>query len=196
MIEEILNRRSIRTFQTTPVSSEFVEQVLQAGILAPSSKNRQPWRFVVATGKSKAEMLHAMETGLEREKQTPLLPENKQHLSGAFYTMEIMRQAPVIVFVINPLGEPLDQPLSLEHRINEICNIQSAGAAIENMTLEACRLGLGSLWICDTFFAYPELCRWLKTDGVLIAALALGHAGESPAARPRTPLRNITEWRE
>mgnify|MGYP002564349117 FL=1 len=39
----------------------------------------------------------------------------------------------------------------MDERVPEICNAQSIGAAIENMTLTATELGLGSLWICDTF---------------------------------------------
>lgn len=67
------------------------------------------------------------------------------------------------------------------------------GAAIGNMTLTATELGLGSLWICDTFFAYKELCTWLNTEGQLAAALAVGYADELPEARPRKDIRNIVE---
>ena len=66
---------------------------------------------------------------------------------------------------------------------------------MENMTLTAAEHGLGSLWICDTYFAYDELNRWLNTDGELIAAMAAGYADEAPAARPRKALEEIVEWR-
>ena len=55
MNESIENRRSIRKYQDAPVSRALLEQILRAGNLAPSAKNRQPWRFVVATGRGKAE---------------------------------------------------------------------------------------------------------------------------------------------
>ena len=42
------------------------------------------------------------------------------------------------------------------------------------MALAATELGLGSLWICDTYFAYPELCEWLGSDGELLAANGRG----------------------
>ena len=41
-----------------------------------------------------------------------------------------------------------------------VTNAQSIGAAIENMILEATDLGLGSLWICNSFFAQQELSEW------------------------------------
>jgi len=32
-------------------------------------------------------------------------------------------------------------------------DVQSIGAAIQNMLLAALELGVGSLWICDVFYA-------------------------------------------
>lgn len=195
MIEEIVNRRSIRKYKDLKISREDIAEVLQAGILAPSSKNRQPWKFVVVSGKAKGRMLEAMESGLEREKISPLLPDSKQHMRGAEYTYSIMAQAPVTIFVINTLGLDLSAQLTAEDRIYEICNAQSIGAAMENMTLAATHLGLGSLWICDTYFAQKELTKWLDTDGQLIAAMTLGYADEAPKARPRRGLQETIEWR-
>lgn len=196
MISEIQSRRSIRRYKQTPIPREMVEAVLQAGILAPSSKNRQPWRFVVVSGTSKQAMLKAMETGLAREQVHPLLPESSRYLEGARHTLEIMRQAPVTVFVVNPLGQDFSRALNPEERVYEICNAQSVGAAVENMCLAATELGLGSLWICDTYFAYQELCTFLGVEGELFAALALGYPEEAPAARPRKPLSEVVEWRD
>lgn len=195
MIPAIYNRRSIRKYKSDPIPKEAIEEVLRAGILAPSSKNRQPWKFVVTSGKAKEEMLRAMEQGLHREQDKAVLPNSKQHLCGAEHTLAIMRQAPVVLLVVNMLGMDLFQPLTAEERIYEICNAQSIGAAIENMTLAADALGLGSLWICDTYFAYQELCDWLRTEGELFAALALGYADEAPQARPRKGLLDVVEWR-
>ena len=78
----------------------------------------------------------------------------------------------------------------------KICNVQSVGAAIENMTLTATELGLGSLWICDTYFAYDELTEWLGDAGALYVALAVGYADENPAPRPRKDISCVTEWRQ
>ena len=106
-----------------------------------------------------------------------------------------MRQAPVVIFILNALGLDLNAPAGAEDRIYEICNAQSIGAAVENMTLTAADLGLGSLWICDTYFAYRELCDWLHVDGELFAAMTIGYADESPLARPRRNMQDIVEWR-
>lgn len=141
-------------------------------------------------------MLDAMRRGLTREASgDALLPDSSRFIGGAWATYRSMEQAPVIIFVMNLLGAVLTRPLSAEDRVYEICNAQSIGAAVENMTLEAVRLGLGSLWICDIFFAYRELCSWLNTEGTLFAALALGVADEQPPPRPRKDINEAVEWR-
>lgn len=196
MINAIFDRRSIRKYRADAVPKEAVEQIIRAGMAAPSSKNRQPWYFVVTSGKSKENALYAMQKGLEREHRVPLLPESAQYLSGAENTLRIMREAPVVIFVVNPLGLDFHRSLNTDERIYELCNAQSVGAAIENMTLTATELGLGSLWICDTYFAYREISKWLNMDGELLAVLAVGYAGEVPASRPRKSIFDIVEWRE
>lgn len=195
MLKAIADRRSIRQYADRPVPKAMIEDIVRAGMLAPSSKNRQPWRFVVVSGGAKEEMLRAMLRGLEREERVPLLPNSACHMEGARHTLEIMRQAPVVIAVVNALGQALGEPLSPEERVYEICNAQSIGAALENMTLEATELGLGSLWICDTFFAQWELSEWLGAKGVLTAAMAIGYADEMPHARPRKSMADIVEWR-
>ena len=195
MLSAIQNRRSIRRFSDRPVPRELVEEVLLAGTLAPSSKNRQPWRFIVSAGEEKERLLAAMARGLERERVSPLLPESAPYRAGAEHTLSVMRQAPVNIFVMNPLGAGLQEAPTPEQRIYEICNAQSVGAALENMSLAAEALGLGSLWICDTYFAYRELVDSLGGPGELFAALALGWAAESPAPRPRKHLDQVVDWR-
>lgn len=196
MIQAITDRRSIRKYQDKPVPREMVEEIITAGMLAPSAKNRQPWKFVVVTEGAKEGMLAALIAGLAREKKEPFLAESACHLDGAEYTFSIMKQASVVIFIINPLAKKFGDCLSQEDRIAEICNTQSVGAAIENMTLAATNLGLGSLWICDTFFAQKELDEWLNVEGELFAALTIGYANEAPDARPRKEMESIVEWRE
>ena len=64
------------------------------------------------------------------------------------------------------------------------------------MSLAATDLGLGSLWICDTYFAYDELSEQLHTEGELFAALAIGYAAEAPFSRPRKSMEETVEWRD
>ena len=99
MIKEIESRRSIRRYKDIPVKKELIEEILKAGMLAPSSKNRQPWHFIVTTGSAKEQVLKAMEAGLKREEKQPFLPESAPYLDGARATLKIMKEAPVIIFI-------------------------------------------------------------------------------------------------
>lgn len=196
MISAIYDRRSIRKFLDKPISQEDMTEIIQSGIKAPSSKNRQPWKYIVIQGNAKKDMLKVFRQGIEREeKDSPLLPQSKQYIASAKYTVDIMKEAPVIVFVVNSLGKSILSELTPEERIYEICNIQSISASIQNMLLAAADKGIGSLWICDIYFAYAELCEWLDSDGQLIAAIAFGYPNEFPKERPRKKLDDVVEWR-
>ncbi len=196
MISAIYDRRSIRKFTDRPISQEDITDIIQSGIKAPSSKNRQPWKYIVVQGNAKEEMLKVFRQGIEREeKDNALRPLSKQHIAAAKYTVDIMAEAPIIVFVVNSLGKSILTELTPEEHVYEICNIQSISASIQNMLLAATEKGIGSLWICDIYFAYSELCKWLDSDGQLIAAIAFGYPNEFPKERPRKKLEDIVEWR-
>jgi len=47
LFEAIEKRRSIRKFKPSPVANEDLKKILEAGRLAPSGGNRQPWYFIV-----------------------------------------------------------------------------------------------------------------------------------------------------
>jgi nitroreductase len=189
----IAERRSIRKFTNEEISHGDLHEILVAGLLAPSSKNRQPWHFTVLQGIAKADFADTMERGLNLETKAahPFLPKSRTFLNGAFTSLRILREAPVLILVTNERGDDPDfhQTLDTDDRIAELCNAQSIGAAVENMCLEAQSRGLGTLWLGDIFFAYPELNAWVDDHdgghGMLVAGLCLGHAAETPKARPR-----------
>ena len=47
LLELIKKRRSIRSYLPDPIPDEHINKILEAGLYAPSGKNRQPWRFFV-----------------------------------------------------------------------------------------------------------------------------------------------------
>jgi len=192
----IFARRSIRKFAATPIPHDAIREILLSATQAPSAKNRQPWRFVVVENAAKTEMLQAMKKGFQREAQSPQLPDSAHYLTGAQHTLSIMAQAPVTVFVINPLSTMDAFPNSWESRFYDAANIQSVGACIQNMLLKATDMGYGSLWICDIFFAYEDICRWLGTQEQVVAAISFGVPAESPHARPRKDLDDLIQWRD
>lgn len=68
MIQEIENRRSIRKYKSDAVSKEILEHIIYSATLAPSAKNRQPWKFIVYQGKEKDRLVDVMRNGINSEK--------------------------------------------------------------------------------------------------------------------------------
>lgn len=195
-MNEIETRRSIRKYKQCDVSCELIERIVDAARLAPSAKNRQPWRFIVYTGAQKEKLLDTMEQSLKKEQQThALLPESAGGLPDAFNTLKIMRTASAIIIVMNTGGSSPFEPIDTDSRIGEICDTLSIGAAVENMLLRAESLGLGTLWIANTCFAYNDLTEFVGEKGQLACAVAVGYPDEQPAQRPRKPLADIIEYR-
>ena len=51
--DAIRSRRNVRDFSDRPVSSKDLDRVLEAGRRAPSSRNWQPWAFIVVTDRQR-----------------------------------------------------------------------------------------------------------------------------------------------
>jgi len=199
-MDAIAGRRSIRKFEARALPKGDMESILRAGALAPSAKNRQPWRFTVAQGESKSALLRAMSAELDAFASKPAPAEfagtEAKTIAGwARHTIAAMEQAPVTVLVTDPEEAAMSMPPGWFARMTEVANVQSVGACLQNMALAAHALGIGSLWICDIFLAYEAVLAWLGTDRLVVAAMSFGYAAESPPARPRAPLDALVDWR-
>jgi nitroreductase len=187
-MEAISSRRSIRRFTDAPVPRALIGRVLDAAVLAPSAKNAQTWRFVVLQGAARLKLARLMAEGAD-------WCESRGTKTGSCRSSaRVVEQAPATVVVFN--AECEHEGVIFDHPHYNAPEIQSIGAMIQNMLLAAEDLGLGTLWICDVLFAYPLIRDWLGRRDELVAAVSLGWADESPAARPRTPWAGLTEWRE
>lgn len=191
----IFTRRSIRKFAKREVPIDLINEMINAARMAPSAKNRQPWQFIVLGGERKKEFENCMERGLLREETEPILPKSRFGLPDAKNTLKIIREAPLLIVIVNSNGKSPFVHIDCDDRVTEICDTLSIGAAVQNMLLTAESLGLGTLWIANTCFAYPELMFFLKTDGQLIGTVAVGYADEAPPQRIRKSINEIAEYR-
>ncbi len=57
LLDTILKRRSVRTYTDEEIPEEKLEKILQAGLLAPTSRNRKPCEFIVVKDKDTLEKL-------------------------------------------------------------------------------------------------------------------------------------------
>ncbi len=181
----IEQRRSIRKFKDKPVDPTDIEGVLAAAIKAPSGKNLQPWHFTIVSGQHKDDLVDLMVSAANRREQEGI------STGSCLESARVMREAPILILIYNTHGP------SQNNRENQYLwsvNIQSIGAAIQNLLLAAQARNLGTLWICDVFFADKEISRWLGRDDELVAGVALGYPEETPEPRPRRPLGKVMEW--
>jgi nitroreductase len=55
--DAITARRNVRQFEDRPIADADVDRILEAGRRAPSSRNWQPWDFVLVTARSRLQEL-------------------------------------------------------------------------------------------------------------------------------------------
>lgn len=90
----IFNRKSVRRFTDKKVSDEKIENLLKAGMQAPSSCNAQPWEFIVVDKKEDKEEISKM-----HKFATPAA--NASHL---IITLGNLNEAKVIGMIEQDLG--------------------------------------------------------------------------------------------
>lgn len=190
MLDLITKRKSTRLFDSKKtITHPELERILHAALQAPSPKNRQPWHFTVVTGEdTRRESAQVLEDTLARLKQERIkVGTTTDDLELAAGSVRAMKTAAAVIFVeyirdiTNEHGDDHDWELSA--RPFEVADVQSIGAAVQNLLLEATASGIASLWMCDVLYAVPELSTYLGLKHTLIAAVALGY--ESRRATPR-----------
>ncbi|MCL6590851.1 MAG: nitroreductase family protein [Firmicutes bacterium] len=163
-LEIAKKRYSVRKYQKKAVEPEKLQQVLEAGRIAPSAVNYQPWVFVVA------------QTGEARKK------------IAATYPREWLAEAPVIIVICGDHSQAWKRRDGKDH-----CDIDAA-IAIDHMTLAAASLGLGTCWVCAFDAALCHQALGLPSHLEPIALLPLGYPADAPdPARYETKRKKLDE---
>lgn len=175
-------RRSIRMYKDEEVPGDLVEKVLEAGRLAPSAKNGQPWTFAVLSKERKDKVAAIMKGYFPEKGKEDFTP---RYAATSKYTARTILHAPVLILVLRKYGQ--------FGELLKYTDLLGIGAAIENMCLKAADLGLGSLWIRDTCYTEEIIMNYLGLQEYeLVSALALGYAASEPSPVPRKTLEEIT----
>lgn len=177
----IEERRSIRAYKDTPVTDEQITEIIRAGMLAPSAKNGQPWLFRVIRKEEIEKLCSAMEN----------LGAQNPDVKDLRYTAKVMRSAPAVILVFLPRRtERIAERAPWQYLIPDLTSV---GACFENMSLKACDMGLGSLWVGHVLYA-DEYLRERFGKEIIAGALVVGYPDESPAARPRRDFDKIVTF--
>ncbi len=73
MLDIMIKRRSIRKFKNTKILKEDIDKIIQAALLAPSSRSRKSWNFIIVTDEELLKKLAlSKEHGSQFLKDAPL----------------------------------------------------------------------------------------------------------------------------
>lgn len=140
VIDAIMTRTSVRNFTDTPVEPEKLEQLVKAGMAAPTAVNRQPWAFIVVT---------------EREQL--------DNLKAVHPYAQMLGTAQAAIIVCGDMTKALDEPVKSYW-------IQDVSAATENILIAAHALGLGAVWtgVYPNPMVLPEVSRVLEVPDYIV----------------------------
>lgn len=177
-LEDVINmRRTIRKFKDREVSLEDINKIIDSALLAPSPKNRQPWKFFIINDEQKSNIVKMM---YEWDKNNR---HGKTSVKGS--TNQISQSNRCIIIY-------RDKPEKNIHYDRNKTDILAIGAAIENMSLKCTDLGLGSCWVCDTLYIQDEINQYLRVEDMeQISLLAIGYPEEIPERRKRFSRENL-----
>lgn len=163
--ECIRKRRSTRSFDNIKVSKKSVLDILYYANMAPSAKNRQPWRFLIVNDKDKKFIVNTMLDWNKNNKNFVYKDEHNKIINNSIKkSAEIINQSPVLILVFKEQNEMWERSDTL-----------SIGAAIENALLRATDLGFGSLWIADVMQVYDQIMDHFNFKSMeLVSAISIG----------------------
>ncbi|MEI6575661.1 MAG: nitroreductase family protein [Bacteroidota bacterium] len=119
-IELAKNRYSSRKYLPEPVEEHKLMYVLEAGRVAPSAANHQPWEFVVIQSGPMLDMIYPV------------------------YPREWFSKAPVVIVILGDHSQSWKRAADGKDH----CDIDM-GITVDHMTLAATESGLGTCWICN-----------------------------------------------
>ena len=184
-IETIYERRSVRKYKDKIVDHEIIEKILDAGRMAPSALNEQPWKFYVITNKeiiksfskeiSKITAQQFIKGGPKR------IIKNIIHLlnfSRGFHDLKttdhVFYEAPAVIFITGPRhNEWADLDIGM-------CS-QNIMLAAKAMGLDTCPVGFGK------YLQHTKLYSQLKTTPKeeIKLSIILGYGDETPEVHKR-----------
>jgi nitroreductase len=186
LFEAIRKRRSCRKFMPDSIPPEDIGRILEAATWAPSPANNQPWEFIVITNPEiKARIAAAAEA------TKAMLFEKSGWKWIEKYNVNFVRECPVLIAII---GDPKKSGAHI-FLGDSIPGYQHAcAAAVQNMLLAACGLGLGSLWF--TLFEKAPLRKILDIAPELdpLSLVCIGKPAAAPAETPRTDFTAKTRY--
>jgi nitroreductase len=136
--EAIRKRYSVRSYQDKPIEDAKLARVLDAGRTAPSARNRQEWKFVVARdGKVRGELAKAA---------------GQEFIGKAPVVIAVVGLTPQAVMRCGIPTDPVDCAIAIDH--------MTLAAVAEG--LGTCWIGSFDQGACRKVLAVPETARIIE----------------------------------
>lgn len=170
----IANRWSPRAFTAQPIDPATLRTLFEAAGWAASCFNEQPWRFIVATKDQPEQFAKVLNT---------LVPQNQAWAKTAY-----------------ALGITAGKRTFSHNGAPDRFGLHDAGAALENMAIQAMAMGLHVHGMGGFDAALARTVFGVPDDFEMGAAYAIGYVEGTdapPAERKRKPLEEFvfgTEW--
>ena len=171
--EEVINKRiTTLRYKKQKIKDNDIEKIIDSAIIAPSAKNRQPWRFYILNEEERNKIADMMDDWEGKTKENELGIVTTIHRSA-----NVIRSASDVILVYK-YGQKVIY--------KETVDILSIGAAIQNMILTATSLGIDSTWVADVRFIPCEINKYLKIENMeLMSGIALGYRAKEPKRKGR-----------
>ncbi len=161
VMQEIKNRISVHNFKDMTIKKDVIARVLEAGQLAPSAKNRQPWRFLIIDD-----------------------PELKIKIQEAAYGQEYVGKAGAIILACSTNIE-YEMPNGQQSYPIDI------SFAVSFMMLQAEHEGLGSCVITTYDEQEIKNLLSVPYSMRVVMMLLIGYTDEKLIVRDRKPIKRI-----
>ena len=174
--ELLKKRRSVRDYEDKEVPLDTLIEIINESCLAPSSSNRQPWRFIIVTNRkiirrisdeSKRNLLNEMELN-------PCFMSSEYEAMLRNQNFNVFYNAPCLVFIVGPKNL---------RSIEVDCAL-----AASYFMFSACAKGLATCWIgLGRFINDRELLDLigLPESDRIVAPIVIGYPKEIPDAPDR-----------
>lgn len=201
-------RRSIRQFQGRAIERAVLERVLSAATTAPSSTNRQPWRFSVVTGvKLRRAIVDAVRARTDAIKAVIQKSHHAEEFGsyGDFFVEPLETAAAIIIpqyreypdqiahLIASGGGDPSAFRTAAAMQA-ELCGVS---AAVMALLLQAHAEGLGACWMAGPTVAMDDIHSLIgvRAPYQMVGAIALGYPASAPPPAPgRRALDKVVSW--
>ena len=159
------NVRAMRRLKPDPIPPELIEQVLEAGVQAPSGQNTQPWSFLVLQGADeKAWFAKQYAQAIESRSGGRVAPSpdddsrRARQMRAMQYQIDHMHEFPVLLVVCGERDWPFRVPQAERVGLAPP-NYGAVYPCVQNMLLACRALGLGAALTTMHQVFEAEMCE-------------------------------------